>query len=621
LAELTPALCQAVTGREDAPAILEDLYRRSLFLAAMSDERPTTDSEGRRGAIPPSFFAGRHYRYHALFAEFLCQRLAQEMPERVIELHRQAAEAETVPARAINHYLAAQMPERAAQVVEQVGWQLLQRGLLTTLEDWLSAIPLSVRDARPSLDLYQASCALQRGESQAAQALLEHALQGFKASGDETGLGETLATLASCAFLQGDLERCGALIQQALVYPLSARAHVQLLMGRAWLHVFRHDWAQVQTDVVAALEAANQSGAADASLVIAFYLDPAFVSLPGLLEKIEHFCRQAATYCGDQIGPLQLALKELESFIHLWRGRMGETIQVGQSALEIHQRLGGYPFLGTDAAAWVAVASATQGDYATADRFFDLLTQMLARQVEQSDLIKTSQTTALYLVGRTRWLQGRLNEAHRIYGQMCMAENTPETPEAPVMRLIMRGLLEMAERRYAVAERTLRQATDLEEKIPISIVYGSARLMLAHLYLEWNHLHEALAELSPLLTECERQGVPGLVLKEGPIVVPLLRLSIAHGVHARFAARLLAMLDVDAGPAGPVRVLETGETLTPREAEILRLIVAGYSNHAIAERLVIGKPTVKSHVAHILQKLNVSSRTEAAARARELNLI
>ncbi len=51
------------------------------------------------------------------------------------------------------------------------------------------------------------------------------------------------------------------------------------------------------------------------------------------------------------------------------------------------------------------------------------------------------------------------------------------------------------------------------------------------------------------------------------------------------------------------------------------MIAAGVRNQAIADKLVISERTVKVHVTNILAKLSVSSRTEAAARAREMHLI
>jgi DNA-binding NarL/FixJ family response regulator len=73
-------------------------------------------------------------------------------------------------------------------------------------------------------------------------------------------------------------------------------------------------------------------------------------------------------------------------------------------------------------------------------------------------------------------------------------------------------------------------------------------------------------------------------------------------------------------PVNGLFVAETRETLSPREVEVLQLIAAGANNAAIAQQLVISIHTVKTHVANILAKLNVASRTEAALQARELGL-
>jgi DNA-binding NarL/FixJ family response regulator len=61
--------------------------------------------------------------------------------------------------------------------------------------------------------------------------------------------------------------------------------------------------------------------------------------------------------------------------------------------------------------------------------------------------------------------------------------------------------------------------------------------------------------------------------------------------------------------------------LTPRELEVLTAIANGASNKAIARRLEISVHTVKFHVASILTKLNVESRTEAVTRAAQLGLV
>ena len=63
------------------------------------------------------------------------------------------------------------------------------------------------------------------------------------------------------------------------------------------------------------------------------------------------------------------------------------------------------------------------------------------------------------------------------------------------------------------------------------------------------------------------------------------------------------------------------EPLTMREVEILRLIAAGMRNQEIADHLFISLSTVKRHIANAYGKLGVSHRTEAIARANELNLL
>lgn len=61
--------------------------------------------------------------------------------------------------------------------------------------------------------------------------------------------------------------------------------------------------------------------------------------------------------------------------------------------------------------------------------------------------------------------------------------------------------------------------------------------------------------------------------------------------------------------------------LSPRELEVLKLIVEGLSNNQIGEKLNISLDTVKSHIRHIMDKLSVSDRTQAAVRALRSGLI
>ena len=72
-----------------------------------------------------------------------------------------------------------------------------------------------------------------------------------------------------------------------------------------------------------------------------------------------------------------------------------------------------------------------------------------------------------------------------------------------------------------------------------------------------------------------------------------------------------------AAPAPPPAVAE----LTPREQEVLGLLVRGLSNPEICERLVISEATAKTHVARILQKLDLRDRVQVVIYAYESRLV
>src|SRR5215510_4264495 len=125
LERLCGPLCDAVTGRTGSQEMLEELDRANLFVVPLDEVR-------------------RWWRYHHLFASLLRNRLADEQPARVPELHRAAAtwhEEHGFADEAVRHALAAGEADWAARLVERHVEGLLRRSEGATLRRWLSALP------------------------------------------------------------------------------------------------------------------------------------------------------------------------------------------------------------------------------------------------------------------------------------------------------------------------------------------------------------------------------------------------------------------------------------------------------------------------------------------------
>ena len=125
-----------------------------------------------------------------------------------------------------------------------------------------------------------------------------------------------------------------------------------------------------------------------------------------------------------------------------------------------------------------------------------------------------------------------------------------------------------------------------------------------------------------------RAGATGYLLKDVPAselaqAVRLIQAGI-YQLHPTVADRLIGAAEpresvppITAAPPGQ----PSGDALTAREREVLRLIATGATNREIAAQLVVSEGTVKNHVSSILAKLQAANRTQAADIARRHGLV
>jgi LuxR family maltose regulon positive regulatory protein len=158
-------------------------------------------------------------------------------------------------------------------------------------------------------------------------------------------------------------------------------------------------------------------------------------------------------------------------------------------------------------------------------------------------------------------------------------------------------------------------------------------VMQAMAYHMQGDLSAALLPLKHALALAEPEGYARIFLDEGPSMMELLREASLRKIMPGYTGKLLAAFEAEnqikEDKSGLPSTLPDGrrssnplvEPLSQRELEILKLIALGLSNREIGERLFLALDTVKGHNRRIFDKLQVQSRTEAIARARELGLM
>ena len=138
---------------------------------------------------------------------------------------------------------------------------------------------------------------------------------------------------------------------------------------------------------------------------------------------------------------------------------------------------------------------------------------------------------------------------------------------------------------------------------------------------------QAVQVLGEALALAEPGGFIRIFVDEGQSMAHLLKETLKRGIAPNYVQQLLSAFPIDETEQACLIAkhkllnLNWMSHLSPRELEVLQLIAQGLSNREISKRLFLALNTVKGHNQKIYSKLQVQSRTEAVARARELDLL
>ena len=632
LDRLSSPLCDAVTGQEDGKGMLEALERGNLFVIPLDDQR-------------------QWYRYHHLFAEVLQAHLREAQPDRVSTLHRRASEwyeQNGQPSDAIRHALAAKDFEGAAGLIE-LAWPAAEDGSLSTKWlGWAKALPDELVRARPVLSVLYANALLVSGEMEAAEARLTDAERWLESADnmnerpknpaaemvvvDEEQFRSLPATIAIArayhAQALGDVPGTVTYARRALDLTPEAnhlrRGQATALLGLAY-------WASGD------LEAANRTFAGYTMMLrtagnildaisTTFVLADIRMALGRLREAVSTL-EQLLQFVVDQGEPMPPDTADLYRGLgELYRER-GDLEAAAQYLLR-SKELGEQAEL-LDWQRRLCVPQArmkqTQGDL---DGALDLLNEA-ERLFIRTPLPDVRPISALK--ARIWVAQGRLIEAQGWAREQGLSvDDAPsylrEFDHVTLARVLIaryksdRGTGSIHEA-IGLLERLLQAAE--EGRRMGSVIEILALLALAH--AAQGDIPLALVSLERALTLAEPEGYVRLFVDEGVPMAQLLSKAAARGIMPDYSGKLLAAFQAEAQTSKDKPNLPLAqpliEPLSQRELKVLQLIAQGLSNREISERLFLALSTVKGHNQKIFDKLQVQSRTEAIARARELGLL
>lgn len=595
-------LCDAVVADPETPAqpTLEYLDRANLFLISLDAER-------------------HWFRYHHLFADLLRRRAGD-----TAELHRRASDwfaSHAVDLEAFQHAVAAGDAMRALALIATERGPLYFRGALKPVLRWLEGLDDEVRDRDPRFWVHLAWARWVDHRSSAVEPAL----------GRAEALPETDTTPPPAADpLRGQIAALRAMLaansyDAATIFAEAERALELLPLEEGFVRT-----AVTRTLAVAHQVRGDREAAAETYRAVVALCEAGgnrFINIlasTGLamveesqcrLDEAERGYRRVIELAGDPSLPVTCEA-------HAGLGRIAyqrNDLAIAEAELTTGARLArAIEGIDNHIAAEIVLAriACARAEYRRAAAEL----ARIEREIEQGAF--NAQRGAL-TEARLRLAIVRGDGA----GDEPAASDVEEHPLWQARRAIAREGGAQTLEAAGVAVDQVRATAEARGWIDRAVEAGAVAALVARCRGESDR---AVELIRAVLVRTAPHRMVRVYLDEGEPMRELLREAARRGVEgaeAVLAAEMEMRRETGTTPhrGRAARHAETGagspDALSRREREVLALVAAGLSNAEIAERLFVSLSTVKGHNAHIFEKLGVSRRTEAVARARSLGIV
>ncbi|HUT19624.1 MAG TPA: LuxR C-terminal-related transcriptional regulator [Anaerolineae bacterium] len=608
-----------VSSSQESQRILEYLDRSNLFVVPLDDQR-------------------EWYRYHQLFRGLLRRRLRRTDAALAPLLYRRASawfEREGQIVEAVHYGVEAGDTERVARLIERDIPAILDRGELPALVRWLDTLPEEELHGRPWLCVAYAWTLAYAGALGDAEALLQDA-EAAVSEQSSIGLtaidGHLAAIRAYAAWVEGDhvraAEQARLALERARDEGRVVRGFAANALGSALVEC--GDLAGAEQALTEAIELAGRD--THVGLLAAASLADV-LARQGRLTQAARVCRDAlgATEeagsvqaprlpaAGNTMGMMSAILRE--------RNELEEAARLAEQGVALGERWGQADTI-TFCSVQLAQAREAAGDERGASAALERAREVAERVSPWFEAI-VDVTQAKFDLARgdvdavVRWAhdagidtgeRGNLREyyRYRMLAQLSLAQQHSQ------QALALLGAM----------------ATEIEAAGAYGLLIEVLGLEAMALRQQGNE-KEALGVLERAIRLAEPEGFVRSFVEKGAPMRDLLELVQRRQVMPEYVARLLAAYTPQAGqepavaeaavpgvvPPGASGASQLLEPLSDRELEILGLLALGLTNREVGERLYIAPGTVKAHTASIYGKLDVHSRMQAVARARELGIL
>jgi len=608
LDRMTPALCDALTGRDDALGCLEWLIGHNLFIRSIDGDR-------------------QRYRYHALFLQYLREELALREPDAVATLNRRASEwyaAERQWPDAVRHALAAGDFDAAAAWVEACAMKLIASSDVRTVLDWVSRLPGQALAGRLRLRIAHAwalALAMQIIDARHALDALEADIDAGRLDTDAVTATELLAVRSLIVALSDRSIEALHLGERVLAAGPPSGSWVEQI-GQTALS-FGLGYAGRLDDALDLRARAERAASGHEPLFANVYRQ----NMSGLAEFVagrlhdasktfETALRAAERAAGRLSAATALSSGYLSAIYYEWndwqkvRDAQADRFDIAMQACSLGPLL-----------RFVQTAALLQFQAGHEARAHELL--------DEADHIACSRQwlrlrVACMATGiRLHLDAGKPTQAHRVGRALAslVSEAPPEETSSQVETWQMvqsaRARLLLADARADEAAQVMATVHELLAARGFDWLAAQAAVLRALACEQAGDEETALAMLARALEYGQGNGLVRTFVDEGPPVERMLtrvqnRLDRFPALGAWYPRELMRAFDAQrAAGATPAGRPGVAGNLSAREVEILDYVARGLSNKEIARALRVAPETIKWHLKNIFEKLNVTSRIQA----------